>query len=72
MRVTLEFNLPEEQEELYSAQNGAEYRAILNDVMQEVRGKLKHGDLPVAEHKAWSDISELFHEALTETNLEYP
>ena len=42
MKVILEFNGLEEQEEYQNALNGWKYRAIVNDIRQMIRSKEKY------------------------------
>ena len=58
MKATLEFDLPEEQEEFRVAVNGAAWQAVLQNLDQQLRGVVKHGDDPVeAEHaQRWRDV----------------
>jgi hypothetical protein len=44
MKVILEFNGIEEQEEYQNALNGSRYRAILYDITQMIRSKDKYTD----------------------------
>jgi uncharacterized protein (DUF1800 family) len=44
--ATLTFTLPEEQEEFYLAAKGADWRIVLEDMDNYLRGRLKHEDLP--------------------------
>jgi hypothetical protein len=44
MKVILEFNGIEEQEEYQNAINGWRYRAILNDIKDMIRSKDKYTD----------------------------
>ena len=43
MKATLTFHLPEEQVEFDMAQQGARYRAALDDVSDQLRTWRKHG-----------------------------
>jgi hypothetical protein len=43
--ATLTFTLPEEQEEFYLAAKGADWRIVLEDMDNYLRGRLKHEDL---------------------------
>jgi len=43
--ATLTFTLPEEQEEFYLAAKGADWRLVLEDMDNYLRGRLKHEDL---------------------------
>lgn len=42
MKVILEFDGSEEQEEYQNALNGWKYKSILNDIRQMIRSKQKH------------------------------
>jgi hypothetical protein len=42
MKVTLEFDGNEEQEEYQNALNGWKYRAIVNDIREMIRSKEKY------------------------------
>ena len=42
MKVTLEFNGLEEQEEYNDAMNGWKYKAIITDIKDMVRSKIKY------------------------------
>jgi len=44
MKITLEFDGSEEQEEYQNALNGWKYRAIINDIRQMIRSKEKYLD----------------------------
>jgi len=44
MRAVLEFQLPEEQEQLEEAANGARWRCVVQEMDQRLRGVVKHGD----------------------------
>jgi hypothetical protein len=44
MKVTLEFDGSEEQEEYRTALDGWKYRAILNDIREMIRSKEKYLD----------------------------
>jgi hypothetical protein len=43
--ATLTFTLPEEQEEFYLAAKGADWRLVLEDMDNYLRGRLKHEDV---------------------------
>jgi|DEB0MinimDraft_10_1074344.scaffolds.fasta_scaffold35988_3 hypothetical protein len=44
MKATLEFNLPEENEEHLNALQGSIWQAVLFDIDQELRSTVKHDD----------------------------
>lgn len=43
MKATLEFNLPEENQEHRAAINGMSYRCALSEIHEQIRQRLKHG-----------------------------
>lgn len=55
MKGTLEFNLPEEQEEFEIAQNGGQYASIINDLDNYLRTKTKYGEKNV---KVYQEIRD--------------
>jgi len=62
MKATLEFNLPEENEEHFDALNGSKWRALLQDLDNELRLKMKHGELSEEAYKAYEYIRNWIHE----------
>jgi hypothetical protein len=63
MKSTIEFNLPEEREELNDALNGSRYKSRINTLYDEVfRPHLKYGKPLIAK-------SELEMEELTQEQL---
>jgi hypothetical protein len=60
MKATLEFNLPEDQSEYDMAINGQKFYTVIWDMKQHLRGKVKHGDLPEGEHKAYDEMYDYF------------
>lgn len=49
MKATLSFNLPEDTEEFRLAQNGWQFRSVLDDLDRMLRNKLKHESLSDTE-----------------------
>ena len=43
MKATLEFTLPEENQEHRTALNGMNYRCALSKIREQIRQRLKHG-----------------------------
>jgi len=58
MKATLEFELPEEREEYRLAVNGAAWQAVLQNLDQQLRGVVKHGDDAAEAEQAqrWRDV----------------
>lgn len=61
MKVTLAFNLPDESEELHNALHGTDYRAILQNLDNDLRSKIKHGDLSPEKITLLEAIRTLIH-----------
>jgi len=59
MKATLEFNLPEEQEEHQTAIDAQKWKSLMVDFLQEYRNRLKYGSLSkdateqIEEIRAW-------------------
>ena len=63
-KATLEFNLPEEQQDFYRASKGNEAFCALEDIRQPIRDWLKHGhDFKTAD-EALEAVFALYHEAV--------
>ena len=45
MKVTIEFNLPEQQEEYEDFMNGAKWKYIVRELDEHMRGKIKYHDM---------------------------
>lgn len=67
MKATLEFTLPEEQQELRMALSSGRMYAALCDIKELVRLHLKHGD-PKNSPARIEEIRELAYDALLEFN----
>lgn len=59
----LKFKLPEEREEFEAAQDGAEWKAVVWELSQRLRSRLKHEELPdQGERQALESVrDELLH-----------
>lgn len=53
MKSILEFNLPEEQEEFETANDGWKYKSVLFDLDNFLRNKLKYEELQPGEDAAY-------------------
>lgn len=62
MKATIEFNLPEEDEEFKVAVNGFRYCAALDDMDEFLRCKLKYGELTKAEAEVYSVCRDKLNE----------
>jgi hypothetical protein len=62
MKATIEFNLPEENEEFNIAVNAVKYYATLHDMDEFLRCKLKYGELTKAEAEVYSVCRDKLNE----------
>lgn len=68
--ATLKFDLPEEQPEFDCAVSGADYKAVLEELNQMLRNKVKYGEgLSVVERETFSKVREWIFELLSEFNV---
>ncbi len=65
-KATLEFDLPEEEEEFNHAVHCMDYYVTLSDLAESLRQKVKH-DAP--SPKDWDEVREWFREILGELSL---
>ena len=71
MKATLEFNLPDDQEEFVMANNALNFWRVLYDLDQELRTKTKYApdDLPKDKYDAYNEIRDRLHELMTDNNV---
>lgn len=66
MKATLEFNLPEDQQEHYDAINGSTFKYCLQEMDEQLRGWRKYGhqfkDAEEALEKAREYLHQLIHD----------
>ena len=65
-KVTIEFNLPEESQDLKLAQRGKDYFCIIFETLQEIRSYLKHGH----QFQNADEALEKIRESLLEAQIE--
>lgn len=70
MKATLEFNLPEENEEFEMKINAGKYYCALEDLREFLRSKLKHGDLPPETEAVYEEVREKFYDVLKDNEVE--
>jgi hypothetical protein len=73
MKATLEFNLPDDQQEYDLANNGLNFWNVLWELDQELRTKTKYApdDLPQDKWDAYQEIRDLLRELMTENNIDF-
>lgn len=65
-KVIMEFNLPDEENELKLAQRGRDYYCIIWNILQEIRNWLKYGH----DFKTVEEALENIRELLLESKIE--
>jgi hypothetical protein len=73
MKATLEFNLPDDQQEYDLANNGLNFWNVLWELEQDLRTKTKYApdDLPQDKWDAYQEIRDLLRELMTENNIDF-
>jgi hypothetical protein len=66
MKATLVFNLPEEDFEFQNANFGSHYAGIIEDILHDIREKLKYGELSKKEAQMLEEIRETIRERLSD------
>jgi hypothetical protein len=69
MKVTIEFNLPDDEYEYRNSVKANEMYNALWDIKQELRNALKYGDLTEYEYKTMERIQDKFFEILNEYEI---
>ena len=72
MKAIREFNLPEEQEEYEMYQNAGKYYCILNDMYQELRGKVKYAQIEGDTLEAYNDMYEFLQNLVVDSGVDIP
>lgn len=73
MKATLEFNLPDDDQEFILANNALNFWRVLYDLDQELRTKTKYAsdDLPQDKYDAYQEIRYRIHELMNENNVDF-
>lgn len=73
MKVILEFNLPDDQQEYDLANNGLAFWNVLWELDQDLRTKTKYAsdDLPQDKYDAYEEIRDKLWELMTENNIDF-
>jgi hypothetical protein len=69
MKVTIEFNLPDDEYEYRNSVKANEMYNALWDIKNNLRNKLKYGDLSESEYKTIESIQDKFFEILNEYEI---
>ena len=70
MKATLEFNLPDDQEDFQDAVNGLKWRVMVWNFDQHLRSQLKYNDnLSEEQYKVYEEIRDFLWEKMNEDGL---
>lgn len=69
MKATLEFDLPEDNQDFLSAINGHNYKSAIWDFDQLLRSEMKYKELSSDTYKAYEWCRKEFRKILQEDNL---
>jgi D-ribose pyranose/furanose isomerase RbsD len=71
MKATLEFNLPDDQQEYDLANSGMSFWNVLYELDQNLRAKTKYAsdDLPQDKYDAYQEVRDMLHELMNENNI---
>ena len=70
MKATITFTLPDEEHEYRSAIEGKKMRAMLWDVDQFLRAKMKYEELSDGQYDAFKETREHLRRLLIEENID--
>jgi len=73
MKSILEFDLPEESDELRDALDGAKWKLVVWDILQDLRSRVKYGESPELPKSLTQDaadeLREYVHDVINGYNL---
>ena len=72
MKATIEFNLPEDEEQFNVANKGMDWALVAWDIDQLLRKKLKYGNLLPNTRAELEEIRDTLNEMLVDKGLIYP
>ena len=72
MKATIEFNLPEEEEQFNAANKGMDWALLTWDMDNILRDKLKYGKLLPNTRAELEEIRDTLNEMLVDKGLIYP
>jgi len=73
MKATLEFNLPDDQQDFDLATKGLKFWSVLWELDQSLRAKTKYAsdDLPKDKYDAYQEIREELRELMSNNNISF-
>lgn len=70
MKTILEFNLPDDADELEKAQLGPKYHSVLWELAMHIRQKTKYAEIPKEEEAFWEALKDTFYGLLKDEGIE--
>ena len=73
MKATLNYELPDEQEEFQDAINGIKWKSAMWDLDQHLRGLIKHApdSMDEMEHQAYKKVRSTLHEIVINHGINF-
>ncbi len=73
MKATLEFNLPDDQDEFVLATSGLKFWSVLWELDQSLRSKTKYApdSLPQDKYDAYQEIRDELRDLMMENNVSF-
>lgn len=65
----LTFDLPEEEDAFQEAQEGANWKYLVMDILNHLRSQIKHAELPQEKLAAFEEVRELIWHSIEDRNL---
>ena len=65
----LTFDLPEEEEDFRSAQEGSGWKHLLMDILNHLRAEINHGSITEEKKAAYEEVRELIWNSIEDRNL---
>ena len=72
MKATIEFNLPEDEEQFNAANKGMDWALVAWDINQLLRDKLKYGKLLPNTRAELEEIRDTLNKMVIDRGLKYP
>jgi uncharacterized protein (DUF2252 family) len=69
MNATLTFNLPDDKYDYDVCNQAYNCNRALNQIKNEIRSKLKHGNLSDEEYAFWESLNSFFYDTLNENEV---
>ena len=69
MIATLRFMLPEDRDEFDVAVHGGDWREAMREVTEELRTKIKHGDLSEDDARIFTEVRDMIFSVLDDREL---